>query len=127
MSALETAALVNGLLRYEAAWYAGYSMAQTIHTCLYLHQDAFDALWEFIHVPVASESGTLYEGRDLKTPVTADDTRKHTLALVLCAYVLCLMKTCSAARDDIMRADIYEVLQFAWGEGQACINKIQMI
>lgn len=107
LSALETIRVFHGLTCFELLWYEGHSLAQTIHTCLYLHRDAFCELWERVHVPMdlGTNEAERFTGRTLVIP----ESPRQTLDLVLCVYAAYLLKTCEFSRNGVIQADIYEV------------------
>ena len=87
-----------GLIGLQTAWHTGHSLAQTVYTCLYVHELGVGRLW----------NGNRINTRILQMP--QDPSRPlQLITLVLRASVYGLLKSCDLAWREMTKGHVLEV------------------
>ncbi|CAG7846743.1 SubName: Full=Uncharacterized protein {ECO:0000313/EMBL:CCA72810.1} [Serendipita indica DSM 11827] len=93
--------IIDRMFAAETAWHTGHSLAQTVYTCLYVHELGVGRLW----------NGNRINTRILQIP--QDPSRPLQLVtLVLRASVYGILKTCDLAWREMTRGHILEMEDF---------------
>ena len=123
LTLVETVRILDMVFGYEYLHYfQGYSFAQTLHTCFYAHKVVLSKLQALFSpskpVYPGDRSNISNNGDDASAAMTlanlkiSDNTVREslraTLARILHAYIVAVIKTAKLIQEKVLEVDIYE-------------------